>query len=601
MALCIEYDRKITRVAVTSSTIMVQVVEAARDQLAIANDSNRSFLLIYRKCPVDLSMPFRLTGIPNLATVEMKRNDFVSKTDKMESIRISVQLPDGKRKTTTANKHDTFHSIFTTIGLLPSPLTFKIQFMQREISPSDFGAVSLQDFGITNGSALLRVRPCGKSNSNESQKANTSAAKPEPTPIVEASKVSNDVKLVPEKQEEDRITESNINDEKEELKDSSDRNETLHEEKRKSLNPVELLILLRQNCSDIDSREAIITLMKIVTNILSQPENAKVRSIKLSNAKFYSNVGRHPGGIEFLCSLGFVTNDEAGILRLPFGQSNMSKVLGGLDALRAEADALNIEYSSLPTVTQPRGESITEVALSTLQAKEEEVLSAQKVARNTTFLLNSNCSILGVPEAASESDQTDSQIIIQSSKARREKLEREQNFRTRAMRELDTMRQKRVFTKTVIRVRFPDRVILQAHFHPTEKVSDLVAHIQENLDTGLEPDGKYFSLYTTPTRQRLQMEDTLLQANLVPAAVVHLSWEDTEAIHSHSILRGGYLREVISFGAHSEEVVDDQIEYPKSIVLDPNAPANKASETEAKSKKKPELGARKTRKPAWLK
>lgn len=83
--------------------------------------------------------------------------------------------------------------------------------------------------------------------------------------------MSNDVKLVPEKQEEDRITESNINDEKEELKDSSDRNETLHEEKRKSLNPVELLILLRQNCSDIDSREAIITLMKIVTNILSQP------------------------------------------------------------------------------------------------------------------------------------------------------------------------------------------------------------------------------------------------------------------------------------------------------------------------------------------
>lgn len=84
--------------------------------------------------------------------------------------------------------------------------------------------------------------------------------------------------------------------------------------------------------------------------MLFDAENAKVRSIKLSNAKFYSNVGRHPGGIEFLCSLGFVTNDEAGILRLPFGQSNMSKVLGGLDALRAEADALNIEYSSLPTV-----------------------------------------------------------------------------------------------------------------------------------------------------------------------------------------------------------------------------------------------------------
>lgn len=76
-------------------------------------------------------------------------------------------------------------------------------------------------------------------------------------------------------------------------------------------------------------------------------------------------------------------------------------------------------------------------------------------------------------------------------------------------------------------------------------MSDLVAHIQENLDTGLEPDGKYFSLYTTPTRQRLQMEDTLLQANLVPAALVHLSWEDTEAIHLHSILRGGYLREVV--------------------------------------------------------
>ena len=69
-------------------------------------------------------MPFRLTGIPNLATLELKKNDTTSKTDKTERvIRISVQLADGKRKTTTANKNDTFHAIFTEMGLLPSPDT----------------------------------------------------------------------------------------------------------------------------------------------------------------------------------------------------------------------------------------------------------------------------------------------------------------------------------------------------------------------------------------------------------------------------------------------------------------------------------------------
>ncbi|MTV28626.1 hypothetical protein FTX61_25070, partial [Nitriliruptoraceae bacterium ZYF776] len=72
--------------------------------------------------------------------------------------------------------------------------------------------------------------------------------------------------------------------------------------------------------------------------------------------------------------------------------------------------------------------------------------------------------------------------------------------------------------RCVIRFTWPDDICLQACFSPQEHVSALYEFIQERLaDTDLP-----FQLFTAPPRVVLSnLDETLLQAHLVPTARVH--------------------------------------------------------------------------------
>lgn len=56
---------------------------------------------------------------------------------------------------------------------------------------------------------------------------------------------------------------------------------------------------------DADSKTCLITLMKVLDNILHKPGDERVRSIRLSNAAFRNRVASRPGGVEFLLACGF--------------------------------------------------------------------------------------------------------------------------------------------------------------------------------------------------------------------------------------------------------------------------------------------------------
>jgi tether containing UBX domain for GLUT4 len=116
------------------------------------------------------------------------------------------------------------------------------------------------------------------------------------------------------------------------------------------------------------------------------------------------------------------------------------------------------------------------------------------------------------------------------------------------MRELDDLKRKKVFQTAVIRVQFPDKgvcqagigchlaiaranydvhvldeVVLQATFHPNERVQDVIDHVKESLASvhaNLD-----FYLYVSPPFQKLPAAKTLTDSTLVPAALVYLSWQ----------------------------------------------------------------------------
>ncbi|RLN63946.1 hypothetical protein BBJ28_00017039 [Nothophytophthora sp. Chile5] len=120
------------------------------------------------------------------------------------------------------------------------------------------------------------------------------------------------------------------------------------------MNSHSALQLLRDSSFDAVSRGAITTLMKIVTNILSHPDNEKLRSIRLSNAAFNRSVGQVKGGLEFLQSVGFVVVHETQILTLRSVQDCKQKLEEGLRLLYIEADDLSIARETRPVVVEEK-------------------------------------------------------------------------------------------------------------------------------------------------------------------------------------------------------------------------------------------------------
>lgn len=152
------------------------------------------------------------------------------------------------------------------------------------------------------------------------------------------------------------------------------------------LSSYDALQLLRDCCFDATARGAITTLMKIVTNVLSNPgssacgalyldlwwwfgsrrrthyqahcwllpENDKMRSIRVSNAAFQRSIGQLRGGVEFLQSVGFALDQDTLCLVLQSAVDATAELENGLRLLHKEADDLNIDQAARPQVIVPR-------------------------------------------------------------------------------------------------------------------------------------------------------------------------------------------------------------------------------------------------------
>ena len=70
--------------------------------------------------------------------------------------------------------------------------------------------------------------------------------------------------------------------------------------------PEEAWSKVLQSNFDAASKDCLNTLLKIIDNLLSRPNEPKVRSIRCANAAFEKKVGRCTGGLEFLYSMGFI-------------------------------------------------------------------------------------------------------------------------------------------------------------------------------------------------------------------------------------------------------------------------------------------------------
>ncbi|XP_050425420.1 tether containing UBX domain for GLUT4 [Adelges cooleyi] len=88
------------------------------------------------------------------------------------------------------------------------------------------------------------------------------------------------------------------------------------------------------------------------------------------------------------------------------------------------------------------------------------------------------------------------------------------------------------YKKCIVRVHFPNRLVLQSVFKSTENVSDVISFLRKYLVDG----SMEFHLFTAPPKIILNPEETLLECGCVPSAMVHFS-SMTESDHLKPELR----------------------------------------------------------------
>lgn len=232
------------------------------------------------------------------------------------------------------------------------------------------------------------------------------------------------------------------------------------------------------------------TLCRYLLNIIQNPTEEKFRKIRMSNRVYQDRVAPLEGTQDFLIAAGCKA------MKLPFQDGEEDFWVFSEDNLDG-SETLQILYDALQSA---------------------EPISVE---------LDRNLQVLLPSQAAKRTDLPPVFFNITAEELKREQqmraevIERSLMLRTKAMREKEEQREMRKYRYAVMRIRFPDGILLQGTFSVYEKLDAVNRFVRENLLNEELP-----FVLTTPTGHRLSDEDAdknLADLRLVPATILIFS------------------------------------------------------------------------------
>ncbi|KAK7102075.1 UBX domain-containing protein 6-like [Littorina saxatilis] len=231
------------------------------------------------------------------------------------------------------------------------------------------------------------------------------------------------------------------------------------------------------------------TLLKYLDNVINNPDEEKFHKIRIGNKAFQERVRSLEGTEEFLQAAGFT------IRCLPHEDHEENFWV------LSEEMCKDVE----------RLKNIKEVLLAA------EPIKPQLDRALKVFHPSGKAAKFEIPD---EFYNVSPAELKKEQQRKEEAVEKLGMLRTKAMRERDELKELRKYRFTLIRVRFPDGILLQGVFKAREKLSAVREFVGENLIDWLP-----FNL-TTATGQKLTEDNvTLAELGLAPAAVVNFSWD----------------------------------------------------------------------------
>ncbi|XP_076381680.1 GDI interacting protein 3 [Megalopta genalis] len=246
--------------------------------------------------------------------------------------------------------------------------------------------------------------------------------------------------------------------------------------------------LVIQNCNPRKEKieNCVETLSKYLENIINNPEIEKYRRIRMQNKIFQEKVRPIDGAMDFLHAAGFrettlLHNDvEEDFLLWSPENCDIENLTMLLDSLKS-AETIPLELDRNLQVLMP-------------------VQASQKYELPTSFFHIT-------PEELKREQQL-----------RTEAFERSQMLMTKAMREREGKQRLRMYKYSLLRIKFPDNIILQGTFFVYEKFKTVFDFVSESIANNEIPF--CLKMMTGKTFDETCFDKTLLELELFPSVTL---------------------------------------------------------------------------------
>ncbi|XP_058732518.1 plant UBX domain-containing protein 2-like [Vicia villosa] len=285
----------------------------------------------------------------------------------------------------------------------------------------------------------------------------------------------------------------------------------------------ELEICVGSYVSGNPSEGSVDIVLKLLRNIVREPENVKFRKIRLSNPKIKEAVAEVNGGVELLGFLGFELKEENGETWAVMEVPNEEKI----GVIKKAVVLLEPQLVKDPL----KKESLVSVA------SVEKVADAEpkKIDRQVKVFFAVSESVAAKIELPDSFYKRSVDEVRRDAELRRKKFEESQLLIPKSLKEKQAKAAKRRYTRTIIRIQFPDGIVLQGVFAPWEPTTALY----EFVSSALKEQGLEFELMHPVVVQRRvipcfpkagQKAKTIEEEDLVPSALIKFKPLETDSV-----------------------------------------------------------------------
>lgn len=240
----------------------------------------------------------------------------------------------------------------------------------------------------------------------------------------------------------------------------------------------------------------------------------------MGNAKIKEAIGDVGGGVELLESVGFDFKEEEG------------EVWGVMDV--PNEDKFKMIKETISLLERSKGEELKENVIEESRAVERKTIDRKaRVFFSVPESVAANIANIDLPDSFYNLSIDE---IKREAELRRKKLAESQLLVPKSFKEKQAGSARKKYKLTAIRVQFPDGVVLQGIFSPTEPTTALYEFVSSSLK---EPSLEFELLSPAVARARVipqfttvgdKRPPTLEEERLVPSALVKFKPIETDSI-----------------------------------------------------------------------